>query len=236
MSDTASTVIEALRAQADPVKAAFFPRFFKTGKGEYGEGDTFLGVTVPKQRAIAKNHRLLPLNEIVKLLKSPIHECRLTGLFILTHQFQKGNQETQSEIVALYLKHVDFINNWDLVDATAHKIIGPYLENRDRELLYTLAATDHLWSQRIAVIATFHFIRLGQFQDTLQLAEFLMNHPHDLIHKAVGWMLREVAKRDMELVEAFLKAHYDQMPRVMLRYAIERFPKNLRKSYIRGDM
>jgi 3-methyladenine DNA glycosylase AlkD len=236
MKNTASRVEKALREQADPIKAAFFPRFFKTGKGEYGEGDTFLGVTVPKQRAVAKTYRQLDRKEIAHLLKNPFHECRLTGLFILVHQFQKGDENTQSEIVSLYLKHIDRVNNWDLVDATAHKIIGPYLEKRDRELLYTLAKTDHLWSQRIAVVATFHFIRLGQFHDTLRLAGLLMDHPHDLIHKSIGWMLREVGKRDMDLLEAFLKRHYAEMPRVMLRYAIERFPESLRKSYIRGEI
>jgi len=233
---TAADVEGALRSQADPVKAAFFPRFFKTGKGEYGEGDEFLGVTVPKQRIIAGRFKDLSRDEIVALLYNPLHECRLTSLFILVRQYEKGNADVKTRVVELYVKHIDRVNNWDLVDATAHKIIGPHLENSDRNLLYTLAATDHLWSQRIAIVATYHFIRLGQFHDTLQLADILLEHPHDLIRKAVGWMLRELGKRNHDLLDSFLRERYDRMPRVMLRYAIERFPEDLRKSYLRGDI
>jgi len=235
MRPTASNVISTLKEDSDPEKAAFYPRFFKTGKGEYGEGDRFLGVTVPKQRRIAKQYRDLPEPEIVTLLKNPYHECRLTGLFVLVSQFERGNEIRRGQIVDLYLAHIKCVNNWDLVDATAHKILGAYLENRDRSLLSELAEKDHLWSQRISVIATLHFIKLNQYHDTLSLSRIFLKHPHDLMHKAVGWMLREIGKRNVDALEGFLLAHYHVMPRTMLRYAIERLPEERRQMYLKGS-
>jgi len=233
---TASRIYSALSDASDPEKAAFYPHFFKTGKGEYGEGDRFLGVTVPKQRKIAKQHRDLPESEIVKLLESPYHECRLTGLFILVSQFERGDEIRRGQIVEFYLDHIEFINNWDLVDATAHKILGVYLEDKNRSLLIELSEKDHLWSQRISVIATLHFIKLDQYHDTLSLARTFLTHSHDLMHKAVGWMLREIGKRNVDALEGFLLDHYRVMPRTMLRYAIERLPEERRQMYLKGKL
>jgi len=233
---SASEVRRELCALADPVKAAFFPRFFKAGPGEYAEGDRFLGVTVPKQRKLAKNFRALPRRSTRSLLRDPFHECRLTALLILVLQFERGDEATRAEIVAFYLDHLDFVNNWDLVDSSAHKILGPWLDDKDRGILDELAATDHLWSQRVAVIATLHFIKQGDFDDLLRLAATLRDHPHNLIHKAVGWMLREVGERDLKTEEKFLVKHYSKMPRTMLRYAIEKFPEKRRRAYLRGDI
>jgi len=231
---SAKEVRAELRALADPEKAAFFPRFFKAGPGEYAEGDRFLGVTVPKQRALAKRYRALPTRSVRSLLRDPIHECRLTALLILVLQFERGDAETRDEIAQFYLDHLDHVNNWDLVDSSAHKILGPWLEARDRALLDELAASDHLWRQRVAVLSTYHYIKQGDFDDFLRIAETLVDHEHDLIHKAVGWMLREVGNRDLHVEEAFLKRHYQTMPRTMLRYAIEKFPEAKRKRYLRG--
>ena len=243
---SATEVRRELRALADPVKAAFFPRFFKAGPGEYAEGDRFLGVTVPKQRKLAKRYRELPRRSVRSLLRDPYHECRLTALLILVLQFEGASRkprgattaeqlETErNDIARFYLDHLDFVNNWDLVDSSAHKILGPWLEDRDRSLLDALAASGHLWRQRVAVIATLHFIKQGDFTDLLRLAETLRDHEHDLIHKAVGWMLREVGERERAIEESFLARHYRRMPRTMLRYAIEKFPEARRKAYLRG--
>ena len=232
MRQSASHVLSALKSTADPEKAVFYPRFFKTGKGEYGEGDRFLGVTVQKQRKIAKQFHDLPEPDIIALLESPYHECRLTGLFVLTSQFERADESRRKQIVALYLANIEHINNWDLVDATAHKILGVYLANRDRSLLKELSEKDHLWSQRISIIATLHFIKLDDYHETLSLARTFLDHPHDLMHKAVGWMLREIGNRDRETEERFLRAHYREMPRTMLRYAIEKLPQTRRKKYL----
>lgn len=233
---TASAVRKGLREKANPEKAAFFPRFFKTGKGQYGEGDKFYGVIVPDQRKIARDFKSLPESEIRKLLDDPVHECRLTALLILVHQFEKGTPGRQKEIYNFYLNNIDRVNNWDLVDASAHKIVGAYLENRSRKPLVGLARTDHLWSQRVAIVATYWFIKKDDFSDTIQISDILLDHNHDLIHKAVGWMLREMGKRNENLLVEFLKSRYRNMPRTMLRYAIEKFPVEIRKKYLDGKI
>lgn len=228
--------IQDLRARINAEKAAFFPRFFRTGPGEYGEGDLFLGVTVPDLRQVAKKHaHRLTLNDLEKMLQSPYHEVRLLSLIVMTLQYEKGEDEKKGDLVDLYLRNLHRINNWDLVDTSAHKIIGAYYFDKDRGILGDLAQRDHLWSQRVAVISTLYFIQKGEYEDTLKLAELLLNHSHDLIHKAVGWMLREVGKRDLEKEIAFLDRHYKVMPRTMLRYAIEKFEEPLRQAFLKGS-
>ena len=231
---TASQIRADLRSLADPDKAAFYPRFFKAGPGECAEGDRFLGVTVPEQRRVAKRYRSLPRRSVRSLLRDPFHECRLTALLILVLQFERGDAVERERIVRFYLDHLDWVNNWDLVDTSAHKILGAWLESRDRSMLYELASSGHLWRRRVAVIATYHFIRQGDFQDTLELAARLRDHEHDLIHKAVGWMLREIGNRDLAAEEEFLARHYRDMPRTMLRYATEKFEPPRRKAYLAG--
>ncbi|MGB5813110.1 MAG: DNA alkylation repair protein [Polyangiales bacterium] len=228
----ARDVKAALRELRNEEKARFFPRFFKTGKGEYGYGDRFMGVVVPDQRKVAKRFKELPGPELVKLLDDPIHECRLTALFIMVNQFERGDAARRRQIFDLYLAHIDRVNNWDLVDASAHKIVGPALFDGDRSLLYELADSGDLWKQRIAIIATLHMIKQDDFKDIVKLATQLRDHDHDLIHKAVGWMLREMGKRDPKRLEKFLDKHYKKMPRTMLRYAIERLPDARRKAYL----
>ena len=218
----------------DPEKAKLLARFFKTGKGEYGEGDVFLGIVVPKQRAVAKKYIDLSLPDIQQLLSSKIHEERLTALFILVMKYQSKqcDEKTKKQIVDFYLKNTKRINNWDLVDLSAPKILGAYLLDKDRKILYKLAKSNHLWEKRIAVLATFEFIRNHQFEDALKIAEIMQKDRHDLIHKAVGWMLREIGNRDLRAEEAFLKKHCKNMPRTMLRYAIEKFPEAKRRFYM----
>ena len=226
---TAEKVELALRERENPEKKAFFPRFFKAGPGEYAEGDQFLGVVVPDQRKIARKFKDLPLDDLQELLDRPFHECRLTAILILVLQFEKAKQDAvRKSIYQFYLKNVDRINNWDLVDSSAHKIVGPYLEHRDRKKLYQLAKARHLWKNRIAIIATLHFIKKSDLEDTLQISEILLNHQHDLIHKAVGWMLREAGKQNKQVLLGFLDRHGKQMPRTMLRYAIEKLPADQR--------
>lgn len=233
-SPTAAAVRRFLRRNADTDRARLLRRFFRTGKGEYGEGDRFLGIPVPIQRQVARKFRALPLAEIRKLLDSPFHECRLTALFILVDRFQRGGEGDRRKVVNLYLEELDRINNWDLVDSSAHKILGAWLEDKDRGILDTLAGSGIWWKQRVAVIATAHFIRQCEFDDTLRIARLLLHHDHDLIHKAVGWMLREVGNRDRARLESFLKLHYRTMPRTMLRYAIERLDEPRRRAYLEG--
>ncbi len=226
-----------LAAAADPLKAGFLPRFFRAVPGGYGGEDRFLGVTVPAQRETARRHwRSLSLEDTAALLSSPCHEHRLTALFVLVRQFETAKEEVRREaIVRLYLDHLDFVNNWDLVDSSAPHILGAWLVGRDRALLDELAGSGDLWRQRVAVLATQRFIRRGEFADTLRLAERLLDHPHDLIHKAVGWMLREVGNRDRETELAFLRRHHARMPRTMLRYAIEKLEPELRRAFLRGE-
>jgi len=220
----------------DQEKAEFFPKFFNAFPGGYGEGDRFLGVKVPDQRKVAKKYyKDISLDAVEKLLRKPVHEYRLTALLILVNKFEKAKaHEDRKSIVDLYLNNLRYVNNWDLVDSSAYKILGAYLLDKDRSILYRLASSDHLWSQRVAIIATLYFIRKNQFSDTLNIAEILLNHEHDLIHKAVGWMLREVGKRDFQTEFEFLKTHYKQMPRTMLRYAIEKFEPELRQRFLNG--
>ncbi|MBI5056604.1 MAG: DNA alkylation repair protein [Nitrospirae bacterium] len=222
-----------LRKLASPEKADILSRFFKTGKGQYGEGDVFLGIKVPEQRRVAKQYPDLPLSEIKKLLHSKIHEERLVALLILIIKYGKAGDEGKKAINDFYLNNTKRINNWDLVDLSAPNISGDYLIDKDRGVLYKLANSESLWERRIAVMSTFAFIRKNDFEDTLRIAEILLRDRHDLIQKAVGWMLREVGKRDQAKEEAFLKKHYKAMPRTMLRYAIERFEEGKRRAYLK---
>lgn len=226
-----------LKKYATPEKAKASAWFFKTGPGQYGEGDVFIGVTVPEQRKVGKLFRNIALPDAEELLSSSIHEERLVALFILVDQFKKADSKTQAEIYNFYLKNTKKINNWDLVDSSAGYIVGEYLIERSRDVLYELALSENLWEKRIAIISTFAFIRRGQFKDTFKIAEILLSDKHDLIHKAVGWMMREVGNNGgQEELEKFLKKHYKKMPRTMLRYAIEKFPERLRVLYLRGQI
>lgn len=226
-----------LVSRSDKQKAAFFPRYFKAGKGEYAEGDIFIGVTVPLMRAIAKQFRELSLSDVEKLLRSPIHEHRYTALLILVVKYEKRSAEEKQSIVDLYFKNLGYVNNWDLVDTSAPYILGPHLADpKKRQLLFKLAASNHLWRQRVALLATYYFIKQNDFSTTLELAEKLLSHEHDLIHKAVGWMLREIGNRDLATEEKFLKKHYHSMPRTALRYAIEKFPEPKRQAYLKGTI
>lgn len=218
---------------ANDEKAKQLMRYFKTGKGEYGEGDIFLGLIVPEQRKIARNFSELSLEDIQELLSSKIHEHRMIALFILVERYRKSKKEEQrKEIFEFYLKNTKNINNWDLVDLSAPKIIGAYLFDKNRKILYELAKSNHLWEKRIAILSTFFFISKNDFDDALKIAELLVNDKHDLIHKAVGWMLREIGKRNQEAEEDFLRKYYKTMPRTMLRYAIEKFDEKKRKSWL----
>jgi len=234
MTGTYSAIVNDLKSLIQPEKAAFLPRFFKTGKGQYGEGDLFHGIVVPDQRTVAKRHFATTNKEtIIQLLDSPYHEERLTALFILCLHFNSSKKiGTEKEWFDLYVSKAERVNNWDLVDSSAHIIMGAYLENRDRQLLYTFASSDSLWKNRIAVVATWHFIRKNDLKDILQLSEILLHHPHDLMHKAIGWMLREAWKRDPLAIEEFLDEHATVMPRTMLRYTIEKLDEKKRKNYL----
>ena len=230
----AAEVKKALGSRANPEKAAFYPRFFKTGKGEYGEGDRFVGVVVPDQRKIARSFRELPLAQVRILLASAYHEHRGTGLFILAEKVKRGDEATAESVFEFVLQHLDGINNWDLVDLAAPKLIGPRLiGRRDRmPMLDAFAADDDIWKRRIAVLATLAFIQQGDFRPTLKLCRRLLTDDHDLIHKATGWMLREIGNRDLASLLPFLDRHARRMPRTMLRYAIEKLPEGQRKSYL----
>lgn len=231
---TAQTIQQHLIDLGDAERAAHAQRYFKTGPGEYAEGDVFRGIRMPVLRKLAKDYQRLPLAETTSLLHSPIHEARMLALLILVRQYAKGDASTQKTIYDLYLKNTRWINNWDLVDVTTPHIVGPFLMDRNREPLYRLAQSSSLWERRVAIIATSHFIKHGQFDDTLAIAEILLHDPEDLIHKAVGWMLREVGKRNLDAEEGFLQQHYRTMPRTMLRYAIEKFLEPKRQRYLKG--
>jgi len=230
---TAKAAQKRLRSLACPEQAAILSRFFKTGPGQYGEGDRFIGVKVPVTRRVAKEFKDLPLAEVESLLHSEIHEERLLALVILVGQFEKGDDATRKSIYDLYLANMTHINNWDLVDLSAPQIVGGYLENRSRKPLYRLAKSASLWERRTSIVATHWLIRQGNFADTLRIAEKLLGDREDLIHKAVGWMLREVGKREVAALEEFLDQHCRVMSRTMLRYAIERFPDKKRRAYLR---
>lgn len=228
-----SFAIQDLRALADPQKSALLPRFFKTGEGQYGEGDVFIGVTVPHIRSVAKKHRDLPLRDIPKLLADPIHEVRLMALLILVSQYERGDEPLKKRIVEFYLSHKKHINNWDLVDASCYKILGDWLVRHcDPSILKTLAQSDDLWTQRIAIVSTFAFIRAGDTQPTMDIATILLHHSHDLIHKATGWMLREAGKKDEACLRKFLNIHAATMPRTMLRYAVEKLTPDDRNHFM----
>lgn len=233
---TASILRDRLLALADPARAAHHLRFFRTGPGEYGEGDHFLGLTSPQVRAVAKDGRGLTLTEVERLLDDAVHEIRACGLVILVEQFKKADEVARKAIIELYLRRTDRINNWDLVDISC-AILGQWLADKPRDqieaLLDRLAASPVMWEQRIAVVSTLPLIKSGDFQDILRLAERLKSHPHDLMHKALGWMLREVGKKDKTVLDAFLERHVRTLPRTTLRYAIERFPEPERKAWLR---
>ncbi len=222
-----------LRKNKDPEQAKILGCFFKTGKGEYGEGDVFWGIKVPVLRKIAKQFKGLPLEEVAELLRSKIHEYRLTALLILISQFKKGTEKEKFKIVCLYLGHTQYVNNWDLVDLSAPKILGAYyLDKKDRKIFLKLAKSRNLWKRRVAILSSYAWINENDFKDALKIAEFLLRDKEDLIHKAVGWMLREIGKRDRGTEEKFLKKYYQTMPRTMLRYAIEKFPEKKKKIYM----
>lgn len=223
-----------LRAAADPARARVCASFFKTGRGEYGEGDVFIGVTVPGVRLIARESRALPEVGITTLLKSTVHEERLCALLILVDQYERGDEKTRARVYAFYLDHTDRINNWDLVDVSVYKILGAHLRSRSRKPLYRLLKSQSLWERRMAIVATYAFIRENDLDDTFALAELLLADTHDLIHKAVGWMLREAGKRDEARLMRFLDTHAPHMPRTMLRYAIERFTPEMRRYYLKA--
>lgn len=226
----------ALRALADKKIAVHSARFFKSGKGEYGEGDRFLGIRVPVLRQQVRRFQDAPLRAVTSILKSSFHEERLFAALLLVKQYQRGNDETKNRVYALYLDHREYINNWDIVDSSAHLIVGPHLVKGHREPLYELARSTVLWDRRIAMMATYHYIRQLDFYDALRIARILRDDDHDLIHKAVGWMLREIGNRDLPVEERFLKTNYKRMPRTMLRYAIEKFPAVRRKAYLHGTV
>src|SRR5437879_7552933 len=225
-----------LSSLEDSHTASFLKRFFKTGPGEYGEGDLFRGIRVPVLRKLAKEYQSLTLAETEVLLRSSYHEDRLLALLILVRACLRGDDAVKEKAFDLYLKNTQFINNWDLVDSSAAQIVGAFLWDKNRDVLYRLARSSDLWDRRIAIIATFHFIRSVEFTETLKIAEILLAAREDLIHKAVGWMLREVGNRNMNIEEGFLRNHHKRMPRVMLRYAIEKFPEPKRQQYLRGEI
>jgi len=229
--------IEArLKKLGNKARAISSGRYFKTGPGQYGEGDIFLGLSAPQLRGLAKEYRDTTASDALRLLGSPFHEARVLALLILTHIYNKGDGAAKKEIYESYLANTRFINNWDLVDVSAPHIVGDYLTDKSRRPLYRLAKSASLWERRISIIATARFIKDWDFRDTFELSKILIRDDHDLIHKAVGWMLREVGKRDRASEEEFLIEHYQQMPRTMLRYAIERFPEPRRQMYLKGKI
>ena len=233
---TALEIQARLRKLASKDKAKILQRFFKTGLGQYGEGDMFHGITVPVLRKLTKEYDDTPLADVFSLLTSGMHEERLLALLMLVRAFTNGDNVQKKKIYELYFQNTQYINNWDLVDLAAPQIVGAYLADKSRKPLYALARSRDLWQRRIAILSTFTFIRQNDFDDTLEISEKLLNDKHDLIHKAVGWMLREIGKRDLEVEEQFLQSHYKKMPRTMLRYAIERFPEGKRKKYLQGKI
>ncbi len=225
-----------LKEHSNPEKAKILQKFFKTGPGEYGEGDIFLGLTSAENKEIAKKFKKLETEEIQELLNSEIHEKRVIALRILVEQYKKAKPEEKNKIFEFYLKNAKQINNWDLVDLSASNIIGTHLLKQDKKILYQLANSENLWEKRIAIISTFTFIRNNKFQDTIKISEILLNDKHDLIHKAVGWMLREIGKRNEPTLTNFLNKHYKNMPRTMLRYSIEKFSEEKRQAYLKGEI
>ena len=223
MKQLTKTITNKLQALSDAEKREIFPKFFKAGKGEYGEGDRFLGVTVPNIRAIAKLHKDVSIEEIRELIQSEWHEVRLCALIIMVEKSKKKDESLRKELFNLYLSQTERINNWDLVDLSCRFIVGEYLLDKSRDILYQLAQSSLLWDNRIAIVSTYAFIRKGQLDDTYALSDLMMHHPHDLMHKAIGWMLREAGKRDADRLYNYVMSHRADMPRTMLRYAIEKF-------------
>ncbi len=236
MTKSLQTIRKDLKAFASQEKAKVLQRFFKTAPGQYGHGDVFLGVTVPASRSVAKRHSQLSFSDLSQLLHSKIHEERLLALLILVLRFKNSAESLRQEIYDFYLKNTRYVNNWDLVDLSAKYIVGAHLYQKNKDVLFRLVKSESLWERRIAIIATFYFIEQKRFEETFLIAEILIGDEHDLIHKAVGWMLREVGKRDQPVQEKFLRKHYQRMPRTMLRYAIERFTPALRKAYLSGNI
>lgn len=232
---SAAQIEARLHEIGDPEHARFVASYFRTGPGEYGEGDQFLGIRIPTLRALVREYRGVSVDAAAGLLRSAWHEARLFALLLLADAYKRGDAETREAIYRLYLQNTRYINNWDLVDSSAPYIVGPHLVEGDRSVLDGLARSESLWERRIAILATQHFIRQNDFSTTLRIAEMLVDDRHDLIHKAAGWMLREVGNRDRAAAEAFLARHHRTMPRTMLRYAIERCPPDLRQRYMRGE-
>ena len=235
MKQITKTITSELQALSNAEKREIFPRFFKAGKGEYGEGDRFLGVTVPNVRAIAKQHKDIALAEIQELIQSEWHEVRLCALLIMVEKSKKKDETLRQQLFDLYLSQTDRINNWDLVDLSCRFIIGEYLLDKSRDILYHLAQSPLLWDNRIAIVSTYAFIRKGQLEDTYALSDLMMQYPHDLMHKAIGWMLREAGKRDSERLYDYVMSHRADMPRTMLRYAIEKFSPKERSILMERD-
>jgi len=235
MDKSINHILKTIKDHGNPQIAAHSQRFFKTGKGEYGEGDVFLGIRVPLIRKFVREFKSITLLESLELLKSNFHEVRLLALLILVSKFKRHHHEAdEKEIYEAYLNHTDFINNWDLVDCSAGPILGAYLYQKDRAPIHRLVQSNILWERRIGIMSTFHFIKKEDYSDTIKIAKVLLEDPHDLIQKAVGWMLREVGKRNLPLEEEFLMKYYRMMPRTMLRYAIEKLPESDRKAYLQG--
>ena len=235
MKQITKTITSELQALSDNEKREIFPKFFKAGKGEYGEGDRFLGVTVPNIRAIAKLHKDISIEEIRNLIQSEWHEVRLCALIIMVEKTKKKDEALRKELFDLYLSQTNRINNWDLVDLSCRFIVGEYLLDKSRDILYQLAQSPLLWDNRIAIVSTYAFIRKGQLEDTYALSNLMMQHPHDLMHKAIGWMLREAGKRDSERLYDYVMSHRADMPRTMLRYAIEKFSPKERSILMERD-
>lgn len=238
MSVLTEQIIEALKDKANPGKVPILLKFFQVFPGGYGEGDQYMGVTVPDQREVARQFfKEICLEDLSQLIKNPFHEVRLTGLLALVYRYEKTKSETeQRKLVDFYLAYLDFVNNWDLVDSSCYQILGHFYWKKDKTVFYELADSGQLWRQRVAMISSFFWIKKGEFADGLALAEKLKNHPHDLMHKAVGWMLREIGKRDFDAEYEFLTKHYRTLPRTALRYAIEKFPEELRQDFLKGNI
>ena len=236
MNNLLLNIQNELRRLSNKEIAEHSQKFFKTGKGQYGQGDIFLGIRVPALRKTAKKYSRMSIDESALLLKSKFHEERLLSLLMLVAIFKKANSKDRKAVYTLYLDNTRFINNWDLVDCSAEHIVGAYLRRADKKPIYHLAKSHILWERRISIMSTFHFIKYNEFIDSLRISKILLHDKEDLIHKAVGWMLREIGKRDMESEEEFLREYYRQMPRTMLRYSIEKFPETKRKRYLKGKV
>lgn len=231
-------LLKELQESSNSEKAKIYKKFFKTGPGEYGQGDIFIGLTMPEIRRISGEYTNLSLVKIQKLLNSKIHEHRMSGLVILVNKYKKSSEEEKENIFNFYLNNTKRINNWDLVDISCPNIVGEFLlrNKQHKKILYSLARSENLWEKRIAMVSTLYFIKYFEFEDPLALAEILLSDEHDLMHKAVGWVLREIGKKDENVLKGFLKFHYKNMPRTMLRYAIEHFPESERKNYLSGNI